>query len=108
MKDDLAQLFLEALYCCSNEQGEPRQMLCILTNSMDWYCIVPDLRKVRKPIQFNALSDCHPAGISSAILQLIFLVFIIIYTCSSIELDVLVILSSTRNKLFLYSCAICF
>ena len=46
MKDDFAQLCLEALYCSMNEgEGrEPRQMLCILTNGMMWHALVVDLR----------------------------------------------------------------
>ena len=47
-KDNLAQLFLEAIYCQSNE-GK-REMMCVLTNGFIWHCIVTEFRY--RPLKF--------------------------------------------------------
>ena len=54
-KDNLAQLFLEAIYCQSNEgQGE---MMCVLTNSFVWHCIVTEFSN--KPLKFLKYFKIH-------------------------------------------------
>lgn len=60
-KDDLAQLFLESIYCCNSEKGED-EILCILTDGFVWHCIVTDLKRLplsfKKYIKITLTDDC--------------------------------------------------
>ena len=66
-KDNLSQLFLEAMYCSSNETVS-QIMMCILTNGTVWHMIETDMAK--KPIQFikyHFVGSCHVAQICDTI-----------------------------------------
>ena len=54
-KDNLAQLFLEAIYCQSNE-GK-REMMCVLTNGFVWHCIVTEFSD--RPLKFLKYFKIH-------------------------------------------------
>ena len=62
-KDILAQIFLEAIYCSSNE-GEAKQMVCVLTNGLVWHMIITDLKFIKyhhveiEPKSYNAANIC--------------------------------------------------
>ena len=53
-KNSLAQLFLEMIYCC--DQENTTQMLCILTDGFTWHCIATDMSRPDLPINFKQYS----------------------------------------------------
>ena len=66
-KDDLSQLFLEAIYSPSNETAF-QIMMCILTNGIVWH--MTETNMARKPIQFmnyHFVDSCQVSQICNTI-----------------------------------------